>query len=77
MKRLLLVGGAPPPPILLCDTAIDLSQAGGASLIQGILANTSNRVPVSVGLQFDGGMTLDLPSHTTLAFNHDALWNLL
>lgn len=57
--------------------SIDLSQAGGASLIQGILANTSNRVPVSVGLQFDGGMTLDLPSHTTLAFNHDALWNLL
>jgi len=57
--------------------SIDLSQAGGASLIQGILANTSNRVPVSVGLRFDGGMTLDLPSHTTLAFNHDALWNLL
>lgn len=57
--------------------SIDLSQAGGASLIQGILANTSNRVPVSVGLQFGGGMSLDLPSHTTLAFNHDALWNLL
>ncbi|HEX6861906.1 MAG TPA: hypothetical protein VF414_03765, partial [Thermoanaerobaculia bacterium] len=56
---------------------IDMSQAGGASLIQGILANTSNRVPVSVGLQFDGGMSLSLPSHTTLAFNHDALWNLL
>jgi hypothetical protein len=57
--------------------SIDLSQAGGASLIQGILANTSNRQPVSVGLQFDGGLSLDLPSHTTLAFNHDALWNLL
>lgn len=57
--------------------SIDMSQAGGASLIQAILANTSNRVPISVGLQFDGGMSLDLPSHTTLAFNHDALWNLL
>ena len=56
---------------------IDLSQAGGDALIQAILANTSNRVPVSVGLQFDGGMSLDLPGQTTLAFNHDALWNLL
>lgn len=57
--------------------SVDLSQAGGASLIQGILANTSNRVPVPVVMQFDGGMSLSLPSHTTLAFNHDALWNLL
>jgi len=57
--------------------SIDMSQAGGASLIQGILANTSNRVPVPVVMQFDGGMSLSLPSHTTLAFNHDALWNLL
>lgn len=57
--------------------AIDLSQPGGDALIQAILANTSNRVPVSVGLQFDGGMSLDLPSHTTWAFYHDALWEAL
>ncbi len=57
--------------------SIDMSQAGGPALIQAILANTSHRTPVSVGLRFDGGMSLDLPSHTTLAFNHDALWNLL
>ena len=56
---------------------IDLSQPGGDALIQAILANTSHRVPTSVGLQFDGGMSLDLPGQTTLAFNHDAWWKLL
>lgn len=56
---------------------IDMSQAGAASLIQGILANTSHRAPVTLGLQFDGGMSLTLPSQTKVAFNHDILWHLL
>jgi hypothetical protein len=57
--------------------SIDLSQPGGAALVQAILANTANRVPISVGLSFAGGMSLNLPSHHTVAFNHDALWNVL
>ena len=56
---------------------INLAQAGGPSLIQGILSNTTHRGPVTVGLQFDGGMSLTLPNTSKVAFNHDALWNLL
>lgn len=57
--------------------SIDLSQPGGAALIQAVLNNTSHGVYVPVGLQFNGGMSLDLPSRTTWAFNHDTLWSLL
>lgn len=31
----------------------------------------------SVGLQFAGGLHFNLPNQFTVAFNHDALWNLL
>lgn len=57
--------------------SIDLAQAGGPALIQAILDNTSDRVPVSVGLSFDGGMSVDLPSSLKVAFDHAALGNLL
>ena len=57
--------------------SIDLSQAGGSALIQAILDNTSDRVPVSVGLSFDGGMSVNLPSSLKVAFDHAALGNLL
>jgi hypothetical protein len=56
---------------------IDLAQPGGAGLIQALLDHTPNGVPVSVGLQFAGGMSTNLPSKLKVAFNHDALWNLL
>lgn len=56
---------------------IDVTQPGGAGLIQAILDNTSDGTPVSVGLQFAGGLHFNLPSQYTAAFNHDALWNLL
>jgi len=55
----------------------DLSQPGGAALVQAILNNTQNRVPISVGLQFSGGMSVNLPSHIKVAFNHDTLANVL
>lgn len=57
--------------------SIDVSQAGGPALIQAILDNTSDRVPVSIGLSFAGGMSVDLPKNLKVAFDHAALGNLL
>jgi hypothetical protein len=57
--------------------SVDLTQPGGQDLIQAILSNTQNGVPVSVGLRFDGGMVIDLPSRIKAKFNHAALANLL
>jgi hypothetical protein len=57
--------------------SVDLSQPGSAKLIQSLLANTEHNVPVTVGVQFAGGMSIDLPSHLQVAFNHDVLWGLL
>lgn len=57
--------------------SFDLTQPGGRDLIQAILNNTSNRVPVTLGLSFAGGMRVDLPAQVKVAFNHDALFNLL
>jgi hypothetical protein len=57
--------------------SVDLTQPGGAGLIQAILNNTSDGVPVSFGLNFAGGMAVNLPSHQQIAFSHDSLWNLL
>jgi len=45
--------------------------------IQTILNNTSNGVPVSIGLNFAGGMQFALPAQIKVAFNHDALSHLL
>ena len=56
---------------------VDLSGAAGQGLIQAILNNTSDGVPVSVGLNFAGGMSFSLPNQRTVAFDHDALWNLV
>lgn len=57
--------------------SIDLSGPSGQALIQSILSNTSDGVPVHVGLSFAGGMSFSLPSQMTVAFDHDALWNLI
>lgn len=56
--------------------SIDMSQPGGAALIQAILDNTTNRTPVSVGLGFAGGMSVNLPSSLRIGFDHAALENL-
>lgn len=57
--------------------SVDLAQPGSAGLIQALLDHTTNGVPVSVGLRFSGGMSVDLPSTIKVVFNHNALGNLL
>lgn len=57
--------------------SIDLNQAGGAGLIQAILDNTENGVGCSLGLSFDGGLSVDMPAGLKVAFNHDRLYALL
>jgi hypothetical protein len=57
--------------------SVDLTQPGGKGLIQALLNNTQNGVPVSIGLQFAGGMAVDLPSRVKATFDHDALFSLL
>ena len=69
--------GAKSSPLRPSQIAVDLGGPGGAALVQAILANTADGVPTSVGLTFDGGMTIDLPSQWKVAFDHDALWSLL
>lgn len=56
---------------------IDGSQPNAAALIQSILDNTEHLAPVNLGLVFSGGLRFDLPSNMTVAFNHDALWNVV
>lgn len=57
--------------------AVDLSGSSGHELIQAILNNTTDGAPVTVRLNFAGGMAIDLPNGTKAAFNHDALGSLL
>lgn len=57
--------------------SVDLTGPGGAALIQAILDNTSDGVPVAVGLGFAGGMSLDFPASYKVAFNHQALAGLV
>lgn len=57
--------------------SIDLTQPGGQALIQSILSNTTDGAPVSIGLEFAGGMSVDLPSQFKAVFNHSALQGLL
>jgi hypothetical protein len=57
--------------------SIDLTQPGGQALIQSLLGNTTDGTPVSVGLDFAGGMSVDLPSQIKAVFNHSTLQGLL
>jgi hypothetical protein len=57
--------------------SVDLSGGGGQALLQAILGNTQDGVPVSVGLSFAGGMVIDLPKGTKAAFSHAALADML
>ena len=56
---------------------VDLTGAAGHELLQTILNNTTDGVPVSLRLNFAGGMAIDLPNGMEVAFNHDALGSLL
>lgn len=57
--------------------AVDLTQPAGNSLIQAVLDNTNHLEPVTLALNFDGGMTFRLPANARVAFNHDSLLPLL
>lgn len=59
------------------NVSVDLTQPGGRDLIQAILANTQDGVPVSLGFNFAGGMALKTPGNAKAAFDHTALWNAL
>ena len=52
---------------------IDFASPGGQELIQALLDNTVHGEAVTLGLGFDGGMSINLPVGRTLAFNPDAL----
>ncbi len=69
--------GASATPNRPARFSIDVSQPGSQALIQAILDNTSDRVPVSLGFRFDGGMSIDLPSRIKVAFDHASLQNML
>jgi hypothetical protein len=69
--------GATATPNRPARFSIDVSQPGGQALIQAILTNTQDRTPVSLGLRFDGGMSIDLPSRIKVVFDHASLQNML
>jgi len=69
--------GASATPNRPARFSIDVSQPGSKALIQAILSHTSNRVPVSVGFRFNGGMSVDLPSRIKVSFDHASLQNML
>lgn len=57
-----------------------VSVANGAALqsvIQTILDNTENHVPVALGMVTSGGLSVDMPRPFKVAFDHAALRNLL
>lgn len=59
-------------------TGLTINNGPGAqSAIQALLANTEDLVPVRVGLIFEGGLALDVPSNMNIAFNHTALQELV
>lgn len=53
------------------------NQPGVASLIQTLLDNTGHMQPVSLGLGFNGGLAVNLPTRFQVAFDHDVLIGLL
>lgn len=57
--------------------SVDLGSPGGQALVQAILNNTSDGVPTSLGLNFAGGMSINLPNHLRAVFNHGSLSTIL
>jgi hypothetical protein len=56
---------------------VDLTQPNGKALLQAIVDHTADGVPVSLGLNFVGGMAVDMPGQIRFAFHHAALRRLL
>jgi len=56
---------------------VDLTQPNGRALLQAIVDHTSNGVPVTLGLDFAGGMAVDMPNQIRVAFNHTAIRSFL
>ena len=57
--------------------SVDLTGTAGRELLQSILSNTTHGDPVTVRLNFAGGMAIDLPKGMTMSFNHNAIGSLL
>jgi hypothetical protein len=57
--------------------SIDLGSPGGQALVQALLNNTQDGVPTSLGLNFAGGMSINLPNHLKAVFNHGTLGTIL
>jgi hypothetical protein len=56
---------------------IGVNTTAGKELINAILNNTQNKQPVSLKLNFEGGMSIALPSGFKVAFNHDVLLKMV
>lgn len=59
------------------NATFDLTTPGGQELIRAVLDNTANRTPVSIAVNFDGGMRAAAPVAARIAFDHDVLLKLL
>lgn len=55
------------------NMTVDLSSPGGQELMQAILDETVHGEATSVGLGLSGGLSINLPAHLTVAFDHDAI----
>lgn len=57
--------------------SVDLGGPGGQALVQAILNNSTDGVPTSLGLNFAGGMSINLPNHLKAVFNHGTLGTIV
>ena len=57
--------------------AVDLRTAAGKELLNAILNNTTDKAPTRIGLEFSGGLMLNLPSSWKVSFNHAAIQRAL
>ncbi len=59
------------------EAVFDLTTPGGQELMRAVLDNTQDGVPVSIAVNFDGGLRAAAPVAARIAFNHDVLMDLL
>lgn len=52
---------------------VDGNTAAFDALLQGILDNTEHMAPVTLNLNFSGGMSVGTPAGLVVAFNHDGI----
>jgi hypothetical protein len=57
--------------------SVDLGGPGGQALVQALLNNTVDGQPTQLGLNFAGGMSINLPNHLQAVFNHATLERIL